>query len=73
MGMPRSRPMPVIGTRCHELRIQDEKQIWRIIYRVDADAVVIAEVFAKTTQTTPAAAIKNSQRRLSAYDVAVKG
>ena len=50
LAMPRSRPMPVIGSRCHELRIQDEKQTWRIIYRVDADAVVIAEVFAKTTQ-----------------------
>jgi hypothetical protein len=35
--------------------------------------VVIAEVFAKTTQTTPGAVIKNSQRRLSAYDDAVKG
>jgi hypothetical protein len=30
------------------------EQTWRIIYRVDADAVVIAEVFAKTTQATPA-------------------
>jgi len=73
LAMPRSRPMPVIGPRCHELRIQDEKQTWRIIYRVDADAVVIAEVFAKTTQTTPAAMIKNSQRRLRAYDDAMKG
>jgi phage-related protein len=65
--------MPVIGARCHELRIQDEKQTWRVIYRVDADAVVIAEVFAKTTQTTPSSVIKNSQRRLDAYDDAVKG
>jgi phage-related protein len=65
--------MPVIGSRCHELRIQDEKRIWRIVYRIDADAVVIAEVFAKTTQRTPAAAIKNSQRRLRAYDDAAKG
>jgi hypothetical protein len=47
--MPRSRSMPVSGSRCHELRIQDEKQTWRIIYRVDADAVVIAEVFEETT------------------------
>ena len=73
LAMPRSRPMPVIGTRCHELRVQDENQTWRIIYRVDVDAVVIAEVFAKTTQATPAAVIKNSQRRLRAYDDAVKG
>jgi len=65
--------MPVIGARWPELRIQDEKQTWRILYRVDADAVVIAEVFAKTTQATPAAAIKNGQRRLRAYDDLVKG
>jgi len=43
------------------------------VYRVDADAVVIAAVFAKTTQTTPAAVIKHSKRRLRAYDDAVKG
>lgn len=73
LSMPHSRPMPVIGTRCHELRVQDERQTWRVIYRVDADAVIIAEVFAKSTQTTPASAIKNSKRRLSAYDDAVKG
>jgi len=43
------------------------------MYRVDADAIVIADVFAKTSQTTPATAIKNSQRRLRAYDDAAKG
>ena len=58
--------MPVIGARCHELRVQDERQTWRVIYRVDTDAVVIAEVFAKSTQTTPATVIKNSKRRLKA-------
>ncbi len=47
LSLPQSRPMPVIGRRCHELRIQDEAQIWRIIYRVDRDAVVIAEVFSR--------------------------
>lgn len=71
--MPHSRPMPVIGVRCHELRIHDETRIWRIIYRVDPDAVVIVDVFSKTTQATPATVIKNSQRRLRAYDDAVKG
>jgi len=42
------------------------------MYRVDADAILIADVFAKTSQTTPAIAIKNSQRRLRAYDDATK-
>ena len=73
LSMPHSRPMPVIGARCHELRVQDANRTWRIIYRVDADAVVIVEVFAKTSQATPAVAIKNSQRRLRAYDEAAKG
>jgi phage-related protein len=47
LAMPHSRPMPTIGTRCHELRIQDRDKTWRIIYRVDEDAVVIVDVFAK--------------------------
>src|SRR5215510_7477662 len=52
LSMPVSRPMPVIGPRCHELRIPDaaERLTWRIIYRIDPDAVVIAEIFEKKTQ-----------------------
>lgn len=45
LAMPRSRPMPSIGAGCHELRINDEKLTWRIIYRIDPDAIVILEVF----------------------------
>jgi phage-related protein len=65
--------MPVIGARCHELRVQAETRTWRIIYRVDRDAVIIAEVFAKTSQATPKAAIALSQDRLLRYDQASKG
>jgi phage-related protein len=73
LSMPHSRAMPVIGARCHELRIQDQTRTWRIIYRVDQDAVIIAEVFAKTSQTTPKAAIEASRDRLRRYDEASKG
>lgn len=73
LTMPHSRPMPVVGPRCHELRIQDQGRTWRIVYRVDTDAIVIADVFSKTTQTTPQTVMKNSQRRLRAYDDAVRG
>jgi phage-related protein len=52
LSMPDSRPMPSIGRRCHELRINDDNVAWRIIYRTDADAIVIAEVFAKKTDRT---------------------
>jgi phage-related protein len=49
LEMPHSRPMPAIGERCHELRIMDIDTTWRIIYRVDSDAIVIADVFSKKT------------------------
>ena len=68
LALPHSRPMPTIGAHCHELRIRDEQANWRIIYRIDADAIIIAEVFAKTTRATPPEVIENSQRRLRAYD-----
>lgn len=70
LGMPHSRPMPSIGAGCHELRIRDENQNWRIVYRVDDDAVIVAEVFPKTTQQTPKRVIDLCQARLAAYDEA---
>jgi phage-related protein len=69
LSLPQSRPMPVIGHRCHELRIVEGDKTWRIVYRIDADAIVIADVFAKTTRTTPSRVIDNCKRRLRDYDV----
>jgi phage-related protein len=68
LSMPQSRPMPAIGARCHELRVTDEGVTWRIVYRVDPDAIVIAEVFAKKTAKTPAAVLDACRRRLKEYD-----
>lgn len=68
VGLPQSRPMPSIGSHCHELRIRDETKNWRIIYRIDADAIVVVEVFSKMTRETPDRVIKNCQRRLGKYD-----
>jgi phage-related protein len=68
LEMPLSRPMPAIGPRCHELRVADERMTWRIIYRVDTDAIVIAEVFAKKTAQTPQAVLETCRRRLRGYD-----
>ena len=70
LGMPHSRPMPAIGPRCHELRVRDENRNWRIIYRIDDDAIVIVEVFQRTTRQTPIVVIEVCQRRLSIYDSA---
>jgi len=41
---------------------------WRIIYRLDADAVVILEVFAKMTAQTPQEIIAACRARLREYD-----
>jgi phage-related protein len=60
--------MPSIGSRCHELRIVDKDDAWRIVYRIDSDVIVIADVFSKKSQKTPAAVIKRCQGRLRDYD-----
>jgi len=65
--------MPSIGARCAELRIIDENKTWRIMYRVDADAVLIADVFAKKTEATPKAVIAICKQRLRQYDALTKG
>ncbi len=72
--MPDSRPMPTIGPRCNELRITDKatEVSWRIIYRVDRDAIVIVDAFAKKSRATPTAAISRAARRLKRYDEAIR-
>ena len=68
LGLPHARPMPAIGPRCHELRINDTAATFRIMYRADPDAVVILEVFSKKTQQTPRTIIEACKRRLRDYD-----
>lgn len=68
LSMPQARPMPNIGSNCHELRIVDINSTWRIIYRIDSDAIVILEVFSKKTRETPKSVIDTCQKRLRLYD-----
>ena len=68
LSSPHARPMPSIGPRCHELRINDANKTWRIVYRVDEDAVIILDVFDKKTQRTPKDVIDNCKRRLRLYE-----
>lgn len=60
--LPHSRPMPSIGHYCHELRINDRTGTWRIIYRIDPDAIIIVEVFEKKTPQTPRRVIELCQQ-----------
>lgn len=68
LSMPQSRPMPTIGRRCQELRITDKDVTWRIVYRIDTDAIVILEVFEKKTSKTPKKVIDVCKDRLRDYD-----
>ena len=68
IGLPHSRPMPTIGRHCHELRIPDTESTWRIVYRIDDDAIVILEVFSKKDQQTPQLAIRTCKGRIKRYD-----
>jgi phage-related protein len=73
LSLPHSRPMPTLGARCHELRIVDEDHTWRIVYRIDRDAVVMAEVFSKKTQQTPKHVLETCRGRLQLYDRIIGG
>ena len=68
LELPHSRPMPNIGTRCHEIRITDENTIWRIIYRIDEDAIIILEVFKKKSRQTPKKVIDVCKDRIKVYN-----
>ena len=73
IGMPHARPIRSLGRRCLELRVRDRNKQWRIMVRVDDDAVVIAEVFEKKTRTTPRSILRTCRDRLTRYDLAAKG
>ena len=73
LALPHSRPMPVVGPQCHELRILDRDQAWRIMYYVALDAVVILDVFSKKAAATPTTVLETCQKRLAAYLRAVGG
>ena len=64
LGLPHSRPMTDIGPGCHELRIADGSLNWRIMYYIAPGAIVILDVFAKKTATTPKSVIADCQNRL---------
>ena len=67
IALPHARPLPSLGRSCYELRIPDENRTWRIVYYVDAVAIVILDVFAKTTSQTPQMVIDVCKARLKRY------
>lgn len=72
LGMPQAEPLPNVGPSCGALRVRDAGHNWRIMYRIDSDAVLILEVYAKKTRTIPKAVIDQCKKRLKDYDEAIK-
>jgi phage-related protein len=68
LSLPHSRPMTSISSRCHELRLVDRDDAWRIVHRIDSDAVVVVEVFSKKSRRTPASVLERCRERLRRYD-----
>lgn len=72
LGMPQAEPLPDVGSRCGALRVRDAKHNWRIMYRIDTDAVLILEVYSKKTRKIPDEVIERCRQRFKQYDAAVK-
>ena len=72
VGIPQAEPLPNVGPRCGALRVRGAEHNWRIMYRVDADAILILEVYSKKTRKIPDEVIKRPKGRLKRYDDAVK-
>jgi phage-related protein len=72
LSMPQAEPLPDVGARCGSLRVRDAEHNWRIMYRIDTDAILILEVYSKKTRKIPNEVIERCQQRLKQYDAAVK-
>ena len=72
LSMPQAESLPDVGVRCGALRVRDAEHNWRIMYRIDSDAILILEVYSKKTQKIPNEVIERCKKRLNQYDAAVK-
>lgn len=72
LGMPQSESLTDVCRRCGALRIRDADHHWRIMYRIDTDAVLVLDVYAKKTRKIPKTVIEKCKQRLKDYDEAAK-
>lgn len=72
LGMPASRAMPGIGRGCHELRLDDDRKSWRLVYAVESEAIVILDVFEKRTQKMPKHVLDSCKDRLARFRRAMR-
>lgn len=73
LGMPQAEPLPDVCPRCGALRVRDGDHNWRIMYRIDTEAILVLEVYAKKTRRIPKDVFDRCKQRLKAFDAAVEG
>ncbi len=65
LRMPSSRPMPIIGKNCHELRVRGTDGSYRIFYFLKTgNKIIIFHAFKKKTQRTPKKEIETGKKIL---------
>jgi phage-related protein len=65
LGMPNSRPMPVVAAEVSELRVKGEDESFRTFYYVaSARGVLVFHAFVKKTRRTPPLEIELARKRL---------
>jgi phage-related protein len=65
LQMPNSRPMPIVGLGVSELRVRNERGIYRVFYCVaSSHGVLVFHAFVKKTQQTPGQEIDLARKRL---------
>lgn len=67
-GMPHSRPLPSVGSRCHELRVKDVGHEWRIVYRIDPTRIVVVAVFDKKGKPMQQREFKKATEAIAKFD-----
>ncbi len=72
LGMPHAEAVSEVGPRCGALRVRDAEQNWRIMYRIDVDAILILDVYSKKTRRIPGEVIGRCRERLKRYDEAAR-
>jgi phage-related protein len=65
LGLPLSRPMPIVAPGVHELRIRGEEATVRVFYYLRiSDSIIVFHAFQKKSQKTPSREIDLARQRL---------
>lgn len=65
LSMPHSRPMPSLGTGCHELRVKDDSGAYRVFYYLKIkDQILIFHAFQKKTEKTSNKDLEQGKKNL---------